>query len=437
MVYVLDVNGKPLMPTKRFGKVRRMLKSKQATIMRRRPFTIQLLYSTPSYVQPVTLGVDAGYQTVGFSAVTEKEEILSGECSLLTGMSERLKERAMYRQNRRTRLRYRKPRFENRARPEGWLAPSIQHKLDSHVRLVDQIKKLLPIHQVIVEVASFDIQAIKNPAIEGILYQQGEQLGFWNLREYILHRDGHMCQHPHCKNKASNPILQVHHIGYWKGDRSDRPGNLITLCDKCHTPANHQPGGILYGWKPKVKSFRPETFMSIVRWRLTHLLGATATFGYVTKHIRIQHGIEKSHANDALVIAGGTTQSRVEPIQMEQVRRNNRSLEKFYDAKYIDIRTGQKATGQALFCGRRTRNREVAGENLRKYRGKKLSKGRRSIRMVRYPLQPKDSVRFEGRLYLVKGVQNKGAYVKLEGRNKPVKTDGVEIIQYGKGFRVI
>ncbi|WP_200894220.1 HNH endonuclease [Aneurinibacillus migulanus] len=246
-----------------------------------------------------------------------------------------------------------------------------------------------------------------------------------------------MCQHPHCKNKASNPILQVHHIGYWKGERSDRPGNLITLCDKCHTPANHQPGGILYGWKPKVKSFRPETFMSIVRWRLTHLLGATATFGYVTKHIRIQHGIEKSHANDAFVIAGGTTQSRVEPIQMEQVRRNNRSLEKFYDAKYIDIRTGQKATGQTLFCGRRTRNREVVGKNLRKYRGEKLSKGRRSIRMVRYPLQPKDSVRFEGCLYLVKGVQNKGAYVKLEGRNKPVKTSGVEIIQYGKGFRII
>ncbi|WP_200894221.1 RNA-guided endonuclease IscB [Aneurinibacillus migulanus] len=181
MVYVLDVNGKPLMPTKRFGKVRRMLKSKQATVMRRRPFTIQLLYSTPSYVQPVTLGVDAGYQTVGFSAVTEEEEILSGECRLLTGMSERLKERAMYRQNRRTRLRYRKPRFENRVRPEGWLAPSIQHKLDSHVRLVTLLKKLLPVKNVIVEVTSFDIQAIKNPEIAGTLYQQGEQLGFWNL----------------------------------------------------------------------------------------------------------------------------------------------------------------------------------------------------------------------------------------------------------------
>ena len=68
-------------------------------------FTIQLLYETTEYTQDVTVGVDAGYQTVGFSATTEKEELISGELKLLPGMSERLKERAMYRNNRRTRLR--------------------------------------------------------------------------------------------------------------------------------------------------------------------------------------------------------------------------------------------------------------------------------------------------------------------------------------------
>lgn len=434
MVYVLNHNGEPLMPTKRFGKVRRLFKSKQAKVVRRSPFTIQLLYETTNYVQPITLGIDAGYQTVGFSAVTEKEELLSGECQLLTGMSERIKERAMYRRQRRNRLRYRAPRFDNRRRPEGWLAPSIQHKLDSHVRLVALLKKLLPVKNVIVEVASFDIQAIKNPEIAGTLYQQGEQLGFWNLREYILHRDGHTCQNSACKNKSANPILQVHHIGYWKGDRSDRPGNLITLCDQCHVPANHQPNGFLYGWEPKVKSFRPETFMSIVRWRLTEMLEATATYGYVTKHQRIQHAIEKTHVNDAFVIAGGTTQSRTQPLRIQQVRRNNRSLEKFYDAKYIDIRTGKKATGQELFCGRRTRNREVSGENLRQYRGEKLAKGRRSIRQMRYPLQPMDIVRFDGHQYWVSGTNNKGKTVVLKGCKKVPAVSKVQRVKYGKGF---
>ena len=52
------------------------------------------------------------------------------------------------------------------------------------------ILAFVPITKIIVEVASFDIQAIKNPSISGSLYQQGKQAGFWNLREYILHRDG-------------------------------------------------------------------------------------------------------------------------------------------------------------------------------------------------------------------------------------------------------
>ncbi|WP_047153795.1 RNA-guided endonuclease IscB [Aneurinibacillus tyrosinisolvens] len=434
MVYVLNPNGEPLMPTKRFGKVRRMLKNKQAKVVRRRPFTIQLTYETTNYVQPVALGVDAGYQTVGFSAVSEKEELLSGECRLLTGMSERLKERAMYRRQRRSRLRYRAPRFDNRRRTQGWLAPSIQHKLDSHVRLVELVKKLLPVQKVIVEVASFDIQAIQNPEIAGTLYQEGEQLDFWNLREYILHRDHHQCQNPNCKNKAVNPILQVHHVGYWKGDRSDRPGNLVTLCEMCHIPANHQLNGFLYGWEPKTQSFRPETFMSIVRWRLTQLLGGAATYGYVTKHVRIQHGIEKSHTNDAFVIAGGTTQSRTAPFVLQQVRRNNRSLEKFYGAKHVDIRTGAKASGQDLFCGRRTRNREMAGENLRQYRGLKLCKGRRSIRRMRYPLQPMDTVRFDGKDYLVSGTNNKGKTVVLKGCVRVPSVKKVRVVKYGKGF---
>lgn len=370
MIYVLNEKGQPLMPpTTRYGKVRQWLNKGKAKVIRRKPFTIQLLFTTTHYTQPLTLGVDSGYENIGVSVVSDTKEIFSAECRLLRGVSERLKERAMYRRQRRSRLRYRKPRVDNRTRLEGWLAPSIQHKLDSHVRLVDRIKEILPISKVIVEVASFDIQAIKNPDIAGKAYQEGEQMGFWNLREYILHRDGHRCQHPKCTNETKHPILQVHHVGFWKGDRSDRPRNLITLCDKCHTPKNHLPTGSLWGWEPKLKSFRPETFMSMVRWRLVSRLEASATYGYLTKTKRIDQKLDKSHATDAFVIAGGEKQTRVKPFSIQQVRRNNRSLEKFYDAKIVDTRTGQVVRGQDLFCGRRNRNRELNGENAEVPRG--------------------------------------------------------------------
>ncbi len=111
----------------------------------------------------------------------------------MDGMSERLTERRKYRNQSRSRLRHRKPRFDNRKRSEGWLAPSIQHKLDSHIKLIEGLKEVLPVTKTVVEVASFDIQKIKIPEIEGSQYQEGEQKNFWNLREYILHRDNHKC----------------------------------------------------------------------------------------------------------------------------------------------------------------------------------------------------------------------------------------------------
>jgi len=113
MVYVLSIEGKPLMPTKRHGKVRRLLKQRLAKVVRVKPFTIQLLYETTNYTQPVTLGIDSGYNYIGFSAITEKEELISGEVKLRSDISELIKERRMYRRIRRSRLRYRKPRFDN------------------------------------------------------------------------------------------------------------------------------------------------------------------------------------------------------------------------------------------------------------------------------------------------------------------------------------
>lgn len=433
MVYVLNKDGKPLMPTKRYAKIRILRKRGLLKIVSVKPFTVQLLYDTKNITQDVTLGIDSGYLNIGFSALTEKQELISGEVKLLQGQKERLYERASYRRLRRQRLRYRAPRFNNRisSKKEGWLAPSIKHKLDSHIRFIEKLEKLLPISKVVIEVANFDIQKIKNPEVEGVAYQQGEQEGFYNLREYILYRDGHKCQNPDCKNKDKNPILMLHHIVFREQGGTDTPSNLITLCNKCHTPANHKKGKLLYNWMlegKKVKGFKDSTFMSMVRWRLVNYLNSidletNHTYGFKTKSKRIDLKLEKSHFNDAFCIAGGNNQIRTEPFFVEQIRRNNRSLEKFYDAKFIDLRTGEKVSASELSCGRTTRNKNLNIDNLKIYRGQKVSKGQRRIRKSRYPYQPGDLVKYENQIYTVRGTQNSGKYVALKEIKKVPKVE--------------
>lgn len=433
MVYVVSMSGKALMPTRNHAKVRILLKEKKAKVVQNKPFTIKLLYKTEEYTQPINLGIDSGYKYIGYSAVTEKEELISGEVELLEGMSERIKSKSDQRGLRRQRLRHRKPRFDNRRRDKGWLAPSIQHKYDTHIRFIDKLKRILPITNITAEVASFDTHKLKNPDIKGKEYQEGEQTGFHNLREYILYRDNYTCQ----VCGAKNIPLGVHHIGYWKKDRSNRPANLMSACQKCHSSRNHEKNGKLWGLKPINKGFKAATFMSIIRWKLVNELDCNHTYGYITKSKRIELGLEKSHYNDAFCIAGGTIQKRIEPLNFKQIRRNNRSLEKFYDAKFIDIRTGEKASGKDLFSGRTRRNKNLNGENLLKYRGKKLSKGRRTIREKRYFYQPNDLVWYDGKIHTVRGTQNEGKYVALRDVKKVPNVELLKPYKFMSGLCAI
>lgn len=232
MIYVISKDGQPLMPTERHGKVRRLLRDMKAKVVRRCPFTIQLLYDATTIVQEVTLGVDAGSKTIGLSATTNKKVLFEAEVTLRNDIVDLLSTRREMRRARRNRkTRYRKARFNNRKKGDGWLAPSIRQKIESHINIIGKIHHMLPIRKVIVEVASFDIQKIKNPNIQGEEYQQGEQLGFWNVREYVLFRDGHICQC--CKGKSEDKVLNVHHIESRKIG-GDAPNNLVTLCETCH-----------------------------------------------------------------------------------------------------------------------------------------------------------------------------------------------------------
>ncbi|MGF6989967.1 hypothetical protein M2145_001833 [Lachnospiraceae bacterium PF1-21] len=331
MVYVISREGQPLMPTTRHGKVKHLLREGKAKVVKRCPFTIQLTYESTTHTQPITLGVDAGSKTVGLSATTETEELYASETELRTDIVELLATKRQYRRSRRNRkTRYRKPRFSNRvsSKNKGWFAPSIEHKINSHLKLVADVYKILPITKLVVEVASFDIQKIKNPNISGAEYQQGEQLDAWNVREYVLWCDGHTCQY--CKGKSKNNILQTHHLESRKVG-GDAPNNLVTLCKTCHDA--YHAGKIQLNLK-RGASFRDAAFMGIMRWVFYNKLkeiysNVSMTYGYITKHVRINNGLEKTHAVDARCISGNPLAKPLGIIYNQKfVRCNNRSLHK-------------------------------------------------------------------------------------------------------------
>jgi len=311
-------------------RARKLLKENKAEVAKRTPFTIRLLIATGETKQEIILGVDAGSKTIGISASTVNQELYAGEVQLRNDIVDLLSTRRQNRRTRRNRLRYRQPRFLNRVKSKnkGWLAPSIQHKISSHLKVIENLYKILPITKIIVETASFDIQKIKNPEISGVDYQHGEQLDFWNVREYVLFRDGHRCQH--CKGKSKDKILNVHHIESRKTG-GNTPGNLITLCEDCHD--NFHKGKLELKLK-RGTSFKDAAFMGIMRWafynKLKELyLNVNMTYGYITKNTRIVNNLPKTHYIDAYCIAGNLKAIHSDVYYYQKkVRCHNRQIHK-------------------------------------------------------------------------------------------------------------
>ena len=306
LVYVLDINGHPLMPTKRFGKVRRMLRDGQAKVVSREPFTIKLLYETKTnVVQDLTLGVDTGSSKIGCAVVDEKQNILYlSEVEIRNDIKTKMDRRRMYRRDRRNRkTRYRKARFLNRCNStkKGRYSPTLMSKFDSHVREIELIKSILPIKNIVLEVGQFDTHKLKNPNVRGWGYQKGINYGFANARAHALDRDNYTCQHCGAKNTR----LEVHHIKYRSQGGSDDLDNLITLCEKCHHDLHK--GKIELKIKGKKKSsLKHATQMSVIRCMLLKRYPeAIETFGYVTKANREPSNLSKEHYNDAITIACG------------------------------------------------------------------------------------------------------------------------------------
>lgn len=365
-VYVLNMNGKPLMPCEP-AIARLLLKQKKAKVVKRSPFTIQLKYDTTEYIQEINLGIDSGYKNIGFSVISEKEELISGEVLLENNMSKRLQDRAMYRRNRRNRLWYREPRFLNRvfSKKKGWLPPSIERRFNTHLRIIEQIKSILPISKVIVEVAKFDIQKLENSDIEGAEYQQGDMYQYRNRISYLIAREKGRCQY--CgKEYKKGDGWRLHHI--W-GKSKDRSKDWALVHESCHKKL-HAKNEEHILQKQKSKSYKESTFMSIIKKRFIKMFDYT--YGNITFQNRCDLNLEKSHVNDAFVIAGGTNQERCTQFLVKQKRKNNRCLQL--------NRKGFKP----------------------------------SIRKQRYLLQPKDLVKIKNKVYEVAGVHSYGSQVKLK-----------------------
>jgi len=319
-VYVLNLRGNPLMPCSP-REAKKLLREGKATVIKRFPFTIQLLVPTGEAKQEVTLGIDSGFENIGFSAVSETKEVISGIVNLDDRTSKRLTERKMYRRGRRNRLWYRKPRFLNRTRKEDWLPPSVQRRYDTHLSIINRLKKILPICQVIIETANFDIQKIMNPEIQGIDYQQGNMFEYQNIRSYLMSREHGKCQL--CSKDFKEQPSHIHHCRQRNEAGSNRPENLAILHKTCHEKLHKQ------GLKlSKPKSYKPNTFMSIIHKRFyKDISNLQITYGYKTFTKRNELGLEKSHSTDAFVIANGSIQNRTKVMRVKQVHRNNRVLQ--------------------------------------------------------------------------------------------------------------
>jgi len=337
MIYVISKEGKPLMPTKRRGKVRHLLKDGKAIIVKYEPFTIQLLYETTEYTQKVILGIDPGSKNLALTAITEKGNILyQAEVTLRTDIKENItKKRTLRRARRQRKTPYRKARFLNRKKPEGWLPPSIRARIQTHYQMVKNIASILPLTVIILEIGQFDTQAIINPDIEGTDYQNGQMKGFDSVKEFVKIRDNFTCHYKELRpDIICNDTLVVDHIVPKCKGGTDRPDNLVTTCEYHNIKKSNLSYKEFTGKKrPDVLSLKETPFMNILKDYLLPLLQHIApvryTFGLYTRRKRKEFFLEKSHLNDSIAIAGikpVETQCNVSTIyHIKQVRKKKRS----------------------------------------------------------------------------------------------------------------
>ena len=328
-VFVQNMRGRALMPCS-CRKARILLRQKKAKIVGYKPFAIQLTVATGETVQSVDIGIDEGAKHIGVAVVSGTKVLAKGEIELRQNIKSLLDTRRALRRSRRNRkTRYRKPRFLNRRKPEDWLPPSLQSRVDATFHWIDKFCSLVPNPKLHIEVGKFDTAKLINPEIAGLDYQHGQTYGYYDVRYFVFARDNYTCQVCH---KSEGKILHTHHLLYKSKGGTDKADNLITVCSECHTHEAHQPGGILYKWMlecKKVRQYKEPPFMNVLRRRTFQKYpDADITYGSETTPHRKELKLSKTHYNDAIAI------SKIENIEsnppewfyLKQFRKKKRSL---------------------------------------------------------------------------------------------------------------
>ncbi len=316
-VFVLDTEKRQLNPVQP-GQARRLLKTEKAAVFRKYPFTIILKVAVTATPESITLKIDPGSKTTGIALVQGGKVIFGAE---LTHRGQSIKaslesRRSLRRSRRNRHTRYRQSRFLNRTRKEGWLAPSLQHRLETTLTWVNKLRRLAPIGLIVQELVRFDLQQLENPEISGVEYQQGELQGY-EVREYLLNKWNRKCAYCDAENLA----LQVEHIHPKAKGGTNRISNLCLACQKCNREKGTQSVQQFLVKKPDTlkcillqakRPLKDAAAVNSTRWALfsrlkeTGLLVLTGSGG-LTKFNRIRFKLPKTHWIDAACV--GQTES--------------------------------------------------------------------------------------------------------------------------------
>jgi 5-methylcytosine-specific restriction endonuclease McrA len=318
-VLVIDTNLKPLSPCKS-AIARKLLEAGKAAIYRKFPFTIVLKKAVTANPEPIKLKIDPGSKVTGIALVQGDKVIFGAELTHRgRAISASLESRRANRRGRRARhCRYRQARFLNRARPKGWIAPSLMHRILTAETWVKKFIRLAPIGSIVQELVRFDLQQHENPEISGIEYQQGELAGY-EVREYLLNKWERKCTY--CS--IENVPLQIEHIHPKAKGGSNRISNLCLACEKCNLKKGTQDIEQFLSKKPdllkkiKAQQKRPlkdAAAVNSTRWALFNRLKETGLpvttgSGGKTKFNRTRLKLEKTHWLDAACVGDVETLS--------------------------------------------------------------------------------------------------------------------------------
>ncbi|MBD2485157.1 RNA-guided endonuclease IscB [Planktothrix sp. FACHB-1365] len=317
-VFVIDTNKQPQNPVHP-AQARLLLNQGQAAVYRRYPFTIILKESKPeSEIEQITLKIDPGSKTTGITLVQGNKVIWGAE---LTHRGQTIKmsleSRRLLRRSRRNRkTRYRQARFLNRTRQKGWLAPSLQHRVETTLTWVNKLIRLVPISSIVQELVRFDLQQLENPEISGIEYQQGELQGY-EVRQYLLEKWSRKCAY--CG--VENVPLEVEHIHPKSQGGTDRISNLTMACHDCNQKKGNQDIQDFLSGKPDLlqrilkqakQPLKDATVVNSTRWSLFNRLKETGKpvstgSGGLTKFNRTRLNLPKTHWLDAACVGKITT----------------------------------------------------------------------------------------------------------------------------------